>query len=107
MKSKSSPATVVVACLVAGLLMVAADRVRLYAQSATTQLSDVDRLRAENAVLRANLNEAQRQIVELTGKLLAADRLSLAEKIKDTYHADLDWQTLLLKPVDLAAKEKR
>ncbi len=109
MTSKGSgSAFIVVICLAIGVGCIAVDRLIVPLRAAqAVALSDVDRLRAENAVLRANLNEAQRQIVDLTGKLLAADRSLLAEKIRDTYHADLDWQTLLLKPMDLPAKENK
>ncbi len=98
---KPNQATILFICAVLGIFLLSLDHLRsgvLHAEQ-KSELSDVDRLRAENAVLRANLNEAQRQIVDLTSKLLAADRAALSASIHEAYHADLDWQTLGLKPV--------
>ncbi len=101
MKKTRDQAMIVFVCVViaGGLLSVDSLKSTVVHAQQKSELTDVDRLRAENAVLRANLNEAQRQIVDLTSKLLAADRAALSASIHETYHADLDWQTLGLKPV--------
>jgi uncharacterized membrane protein YadS len=101
METKGLPAAVI-GCLLLGLLLAFAGHVAAQAVAPTT-LSEADRLRAENAVLRANLNDAQRQIVDLTSKLLAVDRATLAASIHESYHADLDWQTLALRSVSVEA----
>ncbi len=98
---KTNQATILFVCAILGIFLLSLDHLRSGVLHAAqkSELADVDRLRAENAVLRANLNEAQRQIVELTSKLLAADRAALSASIHESYHADLDWQTLGLKPL--------
>ena len=106
---KQSQAVVIILCAVLGACLLVMDGAhRVYANGQQAELTYVDRLQAENAVLRANLNEAQRQIVDLTSKLLAVDRATLAASFHDTYHADIDWQTLNLKPaaVDTSAPLK-